>query len=551
MSDNIREVNDTLGPVEVPDIRDTKGSDGIHSQMARRTFLRRAGGLTAGVLASTLSSDALAADRASSRPAPTTSEQDASEHPAVVSDTSIKARRNTLFCIGYETWFVPKTAPGHWTTAEAKPKLGYYSSLDRKVIRQHASWLHNAGFDFIFIDWTNNLGGNWHNGVAKNIINATMVLLDEYSRLPKCPKFAILLGLDNGSITTKPFKQQLAMVEKDILGNPKYAALWQKFEGKPLLSIYPLPASIKERSYQNPKFTVRLMDGYHDIVLDRWGSWGWLDRKPIINGPIRPIHPFENRHLAPWKAGPGWSLGKTRWVGKYARHARGASSSLISPPFTIEDRILSFDRSGIDYMPYARLKFANNVIPPHQTVFVLRDAANKHILRKAFPPGTPQFAMCQWDVSDLLGRQVVFEAKSGSAAGTPYGGDIGFGGLGFTSNEQLVAAVGACGNEAGCGSWFDWDAQGRRSGATLTHFMNAAFRYEPAVVMVQQWNEFAAPDQYGVEGSNDIEPTTISRLAGPYSDGWGDYYLDLVRTMIQQYRQGLRIPQVMLDTRYP
>ena len=50
--------------------------------------------------------------------------------------------------------------------------------------------------------------------------------------------------------------------------------------------------------------------------------------------------------------------------------------------------------------------------------------------------------------------------------------------------------------------------------------------------MIQQWNEFAAPDQYGVEASNDIEPTVAHRLDGPYSDGWGYYYLDLVTKLI-------------------
>ena len=38
---------------------------------------------------------------------------------------------------------------------------------------------------------------------------------------------------------------------------------------------------------------------------------------------------------------------------------------------------------------------------------------------------------------------------------------------------------------------------------------------------------------------------------GPYSDGWGYYYLDLVTKLIRQYRQGFRTPQVLLDTRYP
>ncbi len=69
--------------------------------------------------------------------------------------------------------------------------------------------------------------------------------------------------------------------------------------------------------------------------------------------------------------------------------------------------------------------------------------------------------------------------------------------------------------------------------------------------MIQQWNEFSAPDQYGIEESNDIEPTNITTLAGTHSDGWGTYYLNLTTELISQYRQGSAFPGVMLDTRYP
>lgn len=75
--------------------------------------------------------------------------------------------------------------------------------------------------------------------------------------------------------------------------------------------------------------------------------------------------------------------------------------------------------------------------------------------------------------------------------------------------------------------------------------------YEPDVALLLQWNEFGSPDQYGVEASNDMEPTTITKLAGADSDGWGDYYLNLTTELIQQYRLGNLFPSVLLDTRYP
>ncbi|MFD2078127.1 hypothetical protein SAMN05421678_13119 [Actinopolymorpha cephalotaxi] len=78
-----------------------------------------------------------------------------------------------------------------------------------------------------------------------------------------------------------------------------------------------------------------------------------------------------------------------------------------------------------------------------------------------------------------------------------------------------------------------------------------AFDYEPEFLTVQQWNEHSRPDQFSVPGSNDIEPTKVTKLAGRDSDGWGYYYLKLVRDLITQYRQGNDFPTPTLDSRYP
>lgn len=104
------------------------------------------------------------------------------------------------------------------------------------------------------------------------------------------------------------------------------------------------------------------------------------------------------------------------------------------------------------------------------------------------------------------------------------------------------------GNENGS---LNWDAHQRYYGATLVYNMNSVFKYEPDIALVQQWNEFGAPDQYSVEASDDMEPTTITDLAGAGSDGWGYYYLNLTTELIRQYRLGNRFPAVTLDTRYP
>ncbi len=37
------------------------------------------------------------------------------------------------------------------------PALGRYDSRDRRVMRKHAEWLTDAGVDFIWLDWSNNV----------------------------------------------------------------------------------------------------------------------------------------------------------------------------------------------------------------------------------------------------------------------------------------------------------------------------------------------------------------------------------------------------------
>ncbi|MGC8625682.1 MAG: hypothetical protein ACP5VQ_10535, partial [Phycisphaerae bacterium] len=463
------------------------------------------------------------------------------------------ARAKTLFGIGYETWFLPTAPAGGWGTAEARPVLGNYSSLDPKVIRQHAYWIHDAGIDFILIDWSNNLlGGNWSNGSAKGIIDSTLRLLAEYTHLKRHPKFALLLGLDaKGGVSTAEFHAQMLRIEQEILAKPEYAMLWQQFDGKPLLAIFlggvlftPPPA------YSNAHFTVRWFGMDHESTFNNYGTWSWGDRMPIVNGPATPIFPFQGNNLQPWKAGPGWSLthkplpsfgGCMPDMGAYAAtQAGGPGGSLVSPPFTVTDRVITFNYSGVNWWTFARLQFPGGKVPPTENVFVLRDAVTGEILRRAFPPGMALVTMRQWDVADLMGRRVIFEAMASPPVSLPVSQWLAFGGLAFTHSEQMAASVAVEGAEAGGGAWSNYDAHRRCSGATLVSFMDAAFRYEPEVVMIQQWNEFTAPDMYSVADSDDIEPTVIHRLEGPYSEGWGFYYLDLVTKLIRQYRQGFR-----------
>jgi hypothetical protein len=62
--------------------------------------------------------------------------------------------RQRLVGIAYSTWHMSRDWKGVWGT----PELGFYTSDDRAVIRKHGEWLAAAGVDFIWIDWSNDVG---------------------------------------------------------------------------------------------------------------------------------------------------------------------------------------------------------------------------------------------------------------------------------------------------------------------------------------------------------------------------------------------------------
>ena len=58
--------------------------------------------------------------------------------------------------IAYSLWMdrdVWSSSSNTWGT----PTLGPYDSRERRIIRQHALWLADAGVDFIWLDWSNNV----------------------------------------------------------------------------------------------------------------------------------------------------------------------------------------------------------------------------------------------------------------------------------------------------------------------------------------------------------------------------------------------------------
>lgn len=535
-----------------------------HSGMDRRRFLTGTGLMTGGVLIGS----ALGIPSAAAAPLHEGSAGEAQPAAApLVAASRRPARRKTLFGIGYETWFLPGI--NEWGSAEATPVLGHYNSMDENVIVQHAKWLSDAGLDFILIDWSNNLGGSWTNGVAQKIIGATMKLMEVYTKLHRHPKFGLLLGTDGGAVNTANFDAQIQLIYSKILDVPDYAAMWQQFKGKPLLGIYRGPQFESPPVYTNDKFTVRILSAYHETTLNPWGDWSWLDRKPLTNGPMDLIAPFAASSLGAWKGAANWSALPADQFSHLpfatTQPANGASGgSLASPAFTVSQRTITFNAAGADLLATEHTDWSLGDKLPSRNVFLLRDAHSGLVLRHDEPPGLitnggnsvvptgtltgSTWRMRQWDVSDLQGRSVFFQAVN-NFTGPPFNW-IAVSGLALTTAEQMVAAVGNEGAPAP-GWTGDWDTQRRNAGATLMQYMRGVFHQEPEVALVQQWNEFGPPDQYSVEESNDIEPTVITRFEGAESDGWGTYYLDLVTRLIKEYRNGLLVPQVKLDSSYP
>ncbi|HOX40142.1 MAG TPA: hypothetical protein PL033_19330 [Candidatus Brocadiia bacterium] len=101
------------------------------------------------------------------------------------------------------------------------------------------------------------------------------------------------------------------------------------------------------------------------------------------------------------------------------------------------------------------------------------------------------------------------------------------------------------------GGWLRDTACGRRNGWTYIESMKAALRYRPRFIELHQFNEFAGQpegqgygekhdvyvDSYSVELSDDFEPVSLTTPAYRGNGGWGFFYLNLTRALVDIYRQ--------------
>ncbi|MGN6506220.1 MAG: hypothetical protein ACTHM6_11715 [Tepidisphaeraceae bacterium] len=199
--------------------------------------------------------------------------------------------------VAYTTWHVTP----NWTNTWGKPLLGFYQSDDRKVIDQHAAWLADAGVDFIWVDWSNDI--KYHRDPSKPnptfdmIEGATGALFDEYADLraagKKTPNISIFAGVTGSpeAVQNGRLQRKADQIYHHYVANPRYAPLVEQYLGKPLLVVYvntPSPFQTGVPAWKDDRFTVRWMTGYvteqsslrtPDLV-SKFGYWSWEDRGP-------------------------------------------------------------------------------------------------------------------------------------------------------------------------------------------------------------------------------------------------------------------------------
>ncbi len=226
-----------------------------------------------------------------------------------------------LVGVQWEPWFTPRNA--WWSTAQGVPLLGFYNSLNRDITRQHVIWFIESGVDFIVADWSNHIwfkkswkdigAGSWE------LIDATTAALDELAAMRDegldVPKFTLLTGISHVPPPDGPrcVNEQLAWIHDHYVANPKYAGLWQTFEGKPLIMPLNLGASYLKNHYKlDERFCIRFMGAGTDHNEEaQLGLWSWMDHEypgtPMKNGMVESmtasVGSFE---------GMGWLGARTR-----------------------------------------------------------------------------------------------------------------------------------------------------------------------------------------------------------------------------------------------
>jgi hypothetical protein len=207
----------------------------------------------------------------------------------------------------YATWFGPYAHNAN-TTWDI-PQTGAYMSASSTAIDQHMAQLIDAGVDFAWIDWSNNincqpapLGCPAVPNIAL-IESNTAAVFNRVATLKAggnpVPKLAIFLGIATASdLTTvggqNKLQNKFNQVYNTFIANATYNDLYQYWDGKPLVVVYVnTPAVVSTPpAFTDPRFTIRWMAGLIDdqpALVDVAGTgqskfWSYKDRNKTVAG---------------------------------------------------------------------------------------------------------------------------------------------------------------------------------------------------------------------------------------------------------------------------
>jgi N-sulfoglucosamine sulfohydrolase len=237
-----------------------------------------------------------------------------------------------LVGLAYTTWHTSEDwRERGWGT----PELGFYRSDDRRVIRQHGEWLADAGVDFVFVDWSNNVNFDPAKrrtpGVFNMIEDATTALFEEWSQIEGAPKICIMAGVTGhpAAVHDGRLQAKVDQIHQQYLARPEFCRMYQEHDGKPLLILYvntPSPFQKGVPTWKDPRFTVRWMTGYiaqqpalYDNArqISKYGFWSWEERGDQ-SYTVHQGRPEAMTVVASWRdhdkgqQPPAWSTGGRR-----------------------------------------------------------------------------------------------------------------------------------------------------------------------------------------------------------------------------------------------
>ncbi|MDO4575238.1 MAG: hypothetical protein Q4D98_08495 [Planctomycetia bacterium] len=176
----------------------------------------------------------------------------------------------------------PAYHPHHWD----EPMFGYYTTVDRWVLRKHAQMLATAGVDVVVFDATNG---------TRTWMDSTMALLETFAAARRdgvrTPQTAFMLPFGN----EEWMAASLLQLYRDLYRDGKFLELWYFVDGKPLIHARPeavTRAIASAKSEQDRAdwekilrfFTFRPVQPEYDRLPQRGDLWSWLE--------IYPQHPF-------------------------------------------------------------------------------------------------------------------------------------------------------------------------------------------------------------------------------------------------------------------